>query len=253
MIGITAAYGGRKLLSSSVVGAPARCTVGLGDVKPVVTTLRTVWAAVTSTAAQVPPRRALGILAAIVILVAVAVLVPLPSAVQLRDWATAAGPWFPLVFFAAHTVMTVFPFPRTAFTLAAGLLFGPLLGVEHRRGGQHRQRGPGRAAGAGGRVAAQPAHPAPAGRVTGQQAARTRLGDGAVDADDPGGAVRGAQLRGGRVRGADAALHGGDADRGVPRNRGGGHPRRCPHRQRQSPAAAGVGLHREHRRGRTDL
>ena len=33
---------------------------------------------------------------AIVILVAVAVWVPLPSAVQLRDWATSVGPWFPL-------------------------------------------------------------------------------------------------------------------------------------------------------------
>lgn len=67
--------------------------------------------------------------AAIVILVAVAVLVPLPTAVQLRDWATSVGPWFPLAFLAAHIVVTVFPFPRTAFTLAAGLLFGPLLGV----------------------------------------------------------------------------------------------------------------------------
>ncbi len=66
---------------------------------------------------------------AIVILVAVAVWVPLPSAVQLRDWATSVGPWFPLAFLAAHIVITVFPFPRTAFTLAAGLLFGPLLGV----------------------------------------------------------------------------------------------------------------------------
>jgi uncharacterized membrane protein YdjX (TVP38/TMEM64 family) len=66
---------------------------------------------------------------AIVILVAVAVLVPLPTAVQLRDWATSVGPWFPLAFLAAHIVVTVFPFPRTAFTLAAGLLFGPLLGV----------------------------------------------------------------------------------------------------------------------------
>ncbi|MCF6385951.1 TVP38/TMEM64 family protein [Mycobacterium sp. MBM] len=97
--------------------------------KPVVATLRTVWTAVTSTATQLPRTRAVGIAATIVILVAVAILVPLPSAIQLRDWATAAGAWFPLAFFAAHVVMTVFPFPRTAFTLAAGLLFGPLLGV----------------------------------------------------------------------------------------------------------------------------
>ena len=67
--------------------------------------------------------------AAIVILVAIALLVPLPTAVQLRDWATSVGPWFPLAFLAAHIVVTVFPFPRTAFTLTAGLMFGPLLGV----------------------------------------------------------------------------------------------------------------------------
>ena len=64
-----------------------------------------------------------------VILVAVALLVPLPSAVELRDWSTSMGPWFPLAFLAAHIVVTVLPFPRTAFTLAAGLLFGPLLGI----------------------------------------------------------------------------------------------------------------------------
>lgn len=129
MIGITAAYGGQKLLSSSVGSDDAAGPVGLAGVKPVATTLRTVWAAVTSTATQLPRRRVVTIAATIVILVAVAFLVPLPSAIQLRDWAAAAGPWFPLVFFAAHIVMTVFPFPRTAFTLAAGLLFGPLLGV----------------------------------------------------------------------------------------------------------------------------
>ena len=39
------------------------------------------------------------------------------------------GPWLPLAFLAAHIVVTVLPFPRTAFTLAAGLLFGPVLGV----------------------------------------------------------------------------------------------------------------------------
>ena len=64
-----------------------------------------------------------------VILVALALLVPFPNALQLRDWATSVGPWFPLAFFLAHVVLTVVPFPRTAFTLAAGLLFGPLLGI----------------------------------------------------------------------------------------------------------------------------
>ena len=97
--------------------------------KAVVSTLRAVRAAVMATASTVSPRRFIAILAAIVILIAVAVLVPLPTAVQLRDWATSVGPWFPLAFLAAHIVVTVFPFPRTVFTLAAGLLFGPYLGV----------------------------------------------------------------------------------------------------------------------------
>ncbi|MGZ8802608.1 MAG: TVP38/TMEM64 family protein [Mycobacterium sp.] len=95
----------------------------------VVSTLRTVRAAVVATLRTVPRRRSAAILTGIVMLVAVAVLVPLPTAVQLRDWATSVGPWFPLAFLAAHIVITVFPFPRTVFTLAAGLLFGPYLGV----------------------------------------------------------------------------------------------------------------------------
>lgn len=68
-----------------------------------------------------------GIGAAVVI--TVVLLVPLPTAVELRDWATSVGPWFPLAFLLAHVVITVLPFPRTAFTLSAGLLFGPALGV----------------------------------------------------------------------------------------------------------------------------
>ncbi len=86
-------------------------------------------AAVVATLKTVPPTRLAAVASAIVILVAIAMLVPFPTALELRDWATSAGPWFPLVFFAAHVVMTVFPFPRTAFTLAAGLLFGPVLGI----------------------------------------------------------------------------------------------------------------------------
>ncbi|WP_082696828.1 TVP38/TMEM64 family protein [Mycobacterium sp. IS-1590] len=95
----------------------------------VVSTLRAVRAAVIATLSSVSRVRLVGSLAAIVILVAVALLVPVPTAVQLRDWATSVGPWFPLAFLAAHIVVTVFPFPRTAFTLAAGLLFGPVLGI----------------------------------------------------------------------------------------------------------------------------
>lgn len=68
-----------------------------------------------------------GVAAAVAI--TVVLLVPLPTAVQLRDWATSVGPWFPLAFLLAHVIITVLPFPRTAFTLSAGLLFGPALGV----------------------------------------------------------------------------------------------------------------------------
>ena len=63
------------------------------------------------------------------IAITVVLLVPLPTAVQLRDWATSVGPWFPVAFLLAHVIVTVLPFPRTAFTLSAGLLFGPALGV----------------------------------------------------------------------------------------------------------------------------
>ncbi|OBI83600.1 TVP38/TMEM64 family protein [Mycobacterium sp. E740] len=95
----------------------------------VVSTLRAVRSAVGATLAGVSRLRLAASLVVIVILVAVAVLVPLPTAVELRDWATSVGPWFPLAFLGAHIVVTVFPFPRTAFTLAAGLLFGPVLGI----------------------------------------------------------------------------------------------------------------------------
>jgi uncharacterized membrane protein YdjX (TVP38/TMEM64 family) len=82
-----------------------------------------------ASARQVSRTRMLVTAFAAAALVAVVLLVPLPNAVQLRDWATTVGPWFPLAFLGAHIVITVLPFPRTAFTLSAGLLFGPALGV----------------------------------------------------------------------------------------------------------------------------
>jgi uncharacterized membrane protein YdjX (TVP38/TMEM64 family) len=98
-------------------------------VKSVVTTITAVGAAVVSTAKQIPRRQLAAITATIVILVAILLLVPRPGALQLRDWAESLGPWFPAAFFAAHILVTIFPFPRTAFTLASGLLFGPALGI----------------------------------------------------------------------------------------------------------------------------
>ena len=64
-----------------------------------------------------------------VALVAAAALAPHPAPQQIRDWADSVGPVFPLVFFLVHAIVTVAPFPRTVFTLSAGLLFGPILGI----------------------------------------------------------------------------------------------------------------------------
>ncbi len=91
--------------------------------------LRGLGCALGATARQLSRPRAVAMALGIGIVVAVALLVPLPTAVQVHDWARTVGPWFPLAFLAAHVVATVVPVPRTAFTLAAGLLFGPVLGV----------------------------------------------------------------------------------------------------------------------------
>ncbi|MBW0019062.1 MAG: TVP38/TMEM64 family protein [Mycobacterium sp.] len=92
-------------------------------------TLRSFGGAVAAVARQMSRPRMLVAVVGITVLVAVALWVPVPTAVQLRDWAESLGPWFPLVFLLTHIVVTVVPVPRTAFTLAAGLLFGPVLGV----------------------------------------------------------------------------------------------------------------------------
>lgn len=93
------------------------------------TQLRAIWATLLSTAGQLSARRLAVMAAVAAAIVAVVVAVPVPTALQVRDWVGAAGPWFAVVFFVAHVVVTVTPFPRTVFTLAAGLLFGAGLGV----------------------------------------------------------------------------------------------------------------------------
>jgi uncharacterized membrane protein YdjX (TVP38/TMEM64 family) len=73
--------------------------------------------------------RGLVLLGLLVIAVVVALTVPLPSPTDIRDWVVRLGPTAPLVFFLAHAVITTTPVPRTVFTLAAGLLFGPVWGL----------------------------------------------------------------------------------------------------------------------------
>jgi uncharacterized membrane protein YdjX (TVP38/TMEM64 family) len=70
------------------------------------------------------------VLAAVLVAVAaLALTVGLPDPVTLRERARALGPWGPLVFLLVHALVTTTPFPRTTFTISAGLLFGPWVGV----------------------------------------------------------------------------------------------------------------------------
>lgn len=72
------------------------------------------------------------LLLALFLLLAVTVavaMIPLPTPLQMRIWAESIGVAAPLLFLIGHALVTVAPIPRTVFTLAAGLLFGPVLGV----------------------------------------------------------------------------------------------------------------------------
>ncbi|MFD6159759.1 TVP38/TMEM64 family protein [Nocardia sp. NPDC060256] len=73
--------------------------------------------------------RVLALIVGVVALFVAAMLVPLPSPRQIQDWATSVGPIFPVLFFVVHALVTVAPIPRTVFTVSAGLLFGPVLGI----------------------------------------------------------------------------------------------------------------------------
>lgn len=72
--------------------------------------------------------RLIGAVALLAAFVAVALFAPRPDTEQIRDWAGAAGSWFPLLFFVVHALATV-ALPRVPFTLCAGLLFGPATGT----------------------------------------------------------------------------------------------------------------------------
>lgn len=61
-------------------------------------------------------------------LLAVSYLVPVPSIASVRSWGESLGPAFVWVFFLAYAVGTLFPIPRTFFTVLSGIFFGPVVG-----------------------------------------------------------------------------------------------------------------------------
>jgi uncharacterized membrane protein YdjX (TVP38/TMEM64 family) len=69
---------------------------------------------------------AVGLLA---VVVAAAFLLPVPKPNELRSWALGAGSAAPLLMFVTYVFATLIPIPRTVFSLASGLLLGPVVGV----------------------------------------------------------------------------------------------------------------------------
>lgn len=61
--------------------------------------------------------------------VVVAFLAPIPTPTEFRALAASAGPAMPLVVFGVYAVCAALPLPRTAFSLASGLLLGNALGI----------------------------------------------------------------------------------------------------------------------------
>lgn len=68
-------------------------------------------------------------LLALALLAVAALVLPVPAPSELRSWAATAGPAGILLFVLGNALITVAPIPRTVFTLAAGLLFGPVGGI----------------------------------------------------------------------------------------------------------------------------
>jgi uncharacterized membrane protein YdjX (TVP38/TMEM64 family) len=88
---------------------------------------------VTDLVARTPPRglrtRLLITVLLLGVVIVAAAMLPVPSPLQMRAWSQSVGIAAPLLFLLGHALVTVAPVPRTVFTLAAGLLFGPVLGI----------------------------------------------------------------------------------------------------------------------------
>ena len=56
-------------------------------------------------------------------------LVPIPTPLEVRDWARGLGWATPVVLLVAYAVLTVGPVPRTVFNLSIGLVLGEGWGI----------------------------------------------------------------------------------------------------------------------------
>lgn len=63
------------------------------------------------------------------LIVAAVIVSPQLNLSRLSDWSASLGWAFPVVFVLLQVLITIGPVPRTLFTLGAGVLFGPVLGL----------------------------------------------------------------------------------------------------------------------------
>lgn len=60
---------------------------------------------------------------------AIIFVVDTPPLAQVRSASEKLGSWFPAVFFLLYVFLTLFPIPRTIFTLTSGILFPPPIAI----------------------------------------------------------------------------------------------------------------------------
>ncbi|WP_345379806.1 TVP38/TMEM64 family protein [Pseudonocardia yuanmonensis] len=76
-----------------------------------------------------PLLAAVGVLALVAAVLVVVRTYGVPGLADLRRMTAEAGPWAPLLFLGLQAGLCVAPVPRTVFTLAAGVLFGSVVGL----------------------------------------------------------------------------------------------------------------------------
>ncbi|WP_297009453.1 TVP38/TMEM64 family protein [uncultured Corynebacterium sp.] len=75
-----------------------------------------------------PWRRITAAVMVLVLLSAMMVAVPMPDADGVRDMVSATGVWAPLTWLGLMVACTQLPFPRTVWTISAGVMFGAVSG-----------------------------------------------------------------------------------------------------------------------------